>query len=333
MNSKTSKKVKKYRCTFENCDKIYDRPSLLQQHRYSHTNERPYICPEEDCGKKFMRPCHLRVHRWTHSQIKPRSCHICGKGFITSQQLKRHLNTHEKKHEMGTLISPSSFPSDFKLPINAVTPTSISSLDSPLSTIDASSLQHIEPVPVGNPFEVFKIPCIYEGCDTIMNANDDLMNHMIESHLVSHLSASDKDDDIDFHNMAIDDILPSPMSDISDFSTSTLEDSSYNITPNAHYDTHDHAQANTYPYSPKQIHAQSHQKVKPPFPFELINNEMLIRTYWESLSCRMPDCRHGSNINFESVFDLIDHYDRTHFFVPVTLVKLGYISLFSNEAR
>ena len=61
----TEKRSKKkvYKCQFEGCHREFTRPCLLQQHRYSHTNERPYICDVEGCGKRFMRPCHLKVHK------------------------------------------------------------------------------------------------------------------------------------------------------------------------------------------------------------------------------------------------------------------------------
>lgn len=85
---------KKYICPVEKCGKAYSRPSLLEQHRRSHTNERPFSC--DVCGKSFLRKSHLKVHQWTHSDEKPLSCTYCSKGFVTGQQLKRHLSSHSK---------------------------------------------------------------------------------------------------------------------------------------------------------------------------------------------------------------------------------------------
>ncbi|KAH3684727.1 hypothetical protein WICPIJ_004313 [Wickerhamomyces pijperi] len=83
---------KKFRCDEPDCFKSYTRPSLLEQHKRSHTNERPYQCRE--CQKRFFRETHLKSHIWTHSSTKPLSCPQCNKGFITNQQLTRHRRAH-----------------------------------------------------------------------------------------------------------------------------------------------------------------------------------------------------------------------------------------------
>lgn len=87
---------KKYQCPLKECSKMYSRPCLLEQHRRTHSDERNFICHEPGCGKAFLRKSHLKVHKWSHSAEKPLSCEICYKGFTTSQQLSRHMNTHKK---------------------------------------------------------------------------------------------------------------------------------------------------------------------------------------------------------------------------------------------
>ena len=94
--SSTSSRPKRYHCTFENCDKAYTRPSLLDQHIRSHTGDRPFPCTYPDCDKSFLRKSHLDTHLISHSRDKPFHCSVCGKGVNTAQHLKRHEITHTK---------------------------------------------------------------------------------------------------------------------------------------------------------------------------------------------------------------------------------------------
>lgn len=92
----SSSRPKKYICTFENCEKAYNRPSLLEQHLRSHNNDRPFKCTMEGCDKSFLRKSHLEAHTISHSDDKPYHCSVCSKGVNTKQHLKRHEITHSK---------------------------------------------------------------------------------------------------------------------------------------------------------------------------------------------------------------------------------------------
>lgn len=89
---------KKYVCDCPDCDKAYAKPSLLEQHKRIHTNERPFKCSYPDCNKSFLRKSHLLAHEVSHvdQKTKPFHCSICGKGVNSRQHLKRHEITHEK---------------------------------------------------------------------------------------------------------------------------------------------------------------------------------------------------------------------------------------------
>ncbi|EDO15623.1 hypothetical protein Kpol_489p4 [Vanderwaltozyma polyspora DSM 70294] len=339
MSSKSlkGKRDKRYKCTYEGCTKVYDRPSLLQQHRYSHTNERPYFCDYENCGKRFMRPCHLRVHQWTHSQVKPRTCHICGKGLITSQQLKRHLNTHEKKlkKDIDVIIGGNNVPdnainnaadqiskgSDVSSDASPNKASNGFSIGTPSSLVNGESSEANSSV--SSAHDAFNIPCLYEDCDVLIKPEDDLMNHMIEAHLVSRMSASDTVPDLLFND--VDSVIPSPLSDIkSETSPGSGFSNNYQLKSDVVFPTNINV--------PMAVFDQTNNyNMTKPFPFELINNEQLIRNYWSNLRCKIESCPCSMKTQFVNVFDLIEHYDQTHAFVPVTLVKYGYISVFTSE--
>ncbi|RSM08745.1 hypothetical protein CEP52_004491 [Fusarium oligoseptatum] len=55
---------KKHKCKL--CDKRFTRPSSLQTHMYSHTEEKPFSCEFEGCGRTFSIISNLRRHRKVH---------------------------------------------------------------------------------------------------------------------------------------------------------------------------------------------------------------------------------------------------------------------------
>ncbi|KAK6205114.1 strongly-conserved Zn-finger binding protein [Scheffersomyces amazonensis] len=98
VTSSGSGRPKKFVCNFEGCERAYSKPSLLEQHKRSHTGERPFICSQDGCNKSFLRKSHLDAHLISHNsdEEKPFRCSICGKGVNTPQHLKRHEIIHTK---------------------------------------------------------------------------------------------------------------------------------------------------------------------------------------------------------------------------------------------
>ncbi|KAG0015924.1 hypothetical protein BGZ81_011470 [Podila clonocystis] len=94
-NKKAKKPPTAHPCTFEGCDKIFDRKSNLGSHIATHYNVRQHHCNE--CEASFLRVYDLDRHIRSHTkEIKYPCTHKgCTKGYGRSDQLKRHL---EKNH-------------------------------------------------------------------------------------------------------------------------------------------------------------------------------------------------------------------------------------------
>ncbi|XP_041849418.1 zinc finger protein 568-like isoform X2 [Melanotaenia boesemani] len=87
-NEKQSKKT----VACDICGKVCHSMSLMKQHRYVHTGEKPYLC--KICGKSYRQSSNLTVHIRTHTGEKPYSCGTCGKGFTGRGSLTVHMRTH-----------------------------------------------------------------------------------------------------------------------------------------------------------------------------------------------------------------------------------------------
>ncbi|CAD5226280.1 unnamed protein product [Bursaphelenchus xylophilus] len=114
--------LKKFKCTFPNCGKMFERQRSLRYHHITHAppvfscnvcqkrfvtmpklkrhlrihnGERPFSC--EECGKSFSTNSNLNVHRRKHTGEKPFACSICGRLFAHHSHAKTHLKVHEKE--------------------------------------------------------------------------------------------------------------------------------------------------------------------------------------------------------------------------------------------
>lgn len=85
------------------CDKKFQYPRQLREHKVTHTGDRPYTC--EVCCKSFALPKYIAIHMQTHSGIKPYKCRYCDITFAQLPNRRQHEKLkHERRPEYDDLV-------------------------------------------------------------------------------------------------------------------------------------------------------------------------------------------------------------------------------------
>ncbi|XP_070166422.1 zinc finger protein ZFP2-like isoform X3 [Polyergus mexicanus] len=89
-------KLKNFMCDL--CGKSFASKATREDHRRTHTGERPYVC--DSCGKTFKSKASLYIHSKLHTNEFPHVCSYCTKRFRRRQEVLAHITTHtgEKNH-------------------------------------------------------------------------------------------------------------------------------------------------------------------------------------------------------------------------------------------
>ncbi|XP_072163637.1 uncharacterized protein [Diadema setosum] len=74
------------------CGKTFSNPSVLRDHKRTHSDKRGYLC--DKCGKGFKSYKNLKQHEKFHLEVRPYSCQECGKGFVWFKSFQLHKRTH-----------------------------------------------------------------------------------------------------------------------------------------------------------------------------------------------------------------------------------------------
>ncbi|CAB4251948.1 similar to Saccharomyces cerevisiae YGL254W FZF1 Transcription factor involved in sulfite metabolism [Maudiozyma barnettii] len=325
VTTKQTKGRRKYICTYDGCGRSFSRPCLLQQHRSSHTNERPYICDEPGCGKRFIRPCHLAVHKWTHLQVKPRQCNLCDKGFITNQQLKRHLASHAKKAKK---LQEKELLQQERLKLKEEKKSKLEQNPQEEEEEKEEEEEDEEEITIRHVVEteegIVKVQCPYDDCEVEYSPGEDLINHMLEYHLVNKLKQGPESDEQiwkyakdDYATLHIHD-QPHSHDKLRDISSSGSSMTAMLPSPQSERTNSISESTTTMVDVMDQLDLN-----------KIINEDSSpddTAVDWRNHCCKEPDCIYTEP--FISVIDLLEHYDQDHSFIPTSLVKYGYLYIY-----
>lgn len=404
-----------YICDIPGCGKGFIRPCHLRVHKWTHAQEKPRKC--ELCGKGFITNQQLKRHLASHAnrakrqyEKKLKEGNIKEAETLLAEMSLHNLNPaqQEKKQIKLEATKPSNDISpqqgnDLVEQVNFEPPQQQQTgQPQEIHYDDLSQLQQetqAQPQPLPQPQSQLKCP--YAPCPAEFHLCDDLVNHILESHVVSKFTGlpplrpeeysiyetkpsvvSNKplnDNGLtNQENMAMAQ-LPSPsLSNRSDDYEASkilfepLFDNKFDYMNGGMNDNHNHnhnhnnntsmneefsnigSNSTTLTDEYTNINNMNDNNINKAMTDEYTNiNNVILDTnsspasslnnsmdcgyseedtalLWEDLHCKEVSC---NQLNaFHSTFDLIEHYDHHHAFIPLSLVQYSYLDIYGGTS-
>lgn len=415
-----------YICDIPGCGKGFIRPCHLRVHKWTHAQEKPRKC--ELCGKGFITNQQLKRHLASHANrakrqyekklkegnVKEAETLLASFTEMSLQNLKpQHQEIKEfnlETSQMSKNITQKQIEESFNqnnLKQNQMEPTQHQEIkqsqiepaqqqeteyDQMLPPSQQQEIKHeqLVPPPQQKPEPQTQLKCPYAPCTAEYHLCDDLINHILEYHVVSKFTGlpplrpeeysiydtskaktavSNKlinDNGLTYQENIAMAQLPSPsLSNRSDdYDTSmvlseplfdgkidymNLGGHTNSTTMNGKYTNID-SNSTTLTDDYKNINRNDSTTMTD--EYTNINNVMLdsnsspassvnasidnlygeeeVPLLWRDLHCKESSC--GQLSSFNTTFDLIEHYDHHHAFIPLSLVQYSYLGIYGGAS-
>lgn len=216
----------KYKCSWEQCKKVFKHLHHLQNHYRTHTNEKPYSCTFRNCDHtssslrhiyKHIRNVHKRQHSTVENYVKVNKevLDTEEKLFGIKKYIYSKVNTDGDNDKHATVKQPT-LP-----PFTTIYRTSTGHYICPLNKCDQqcndfAELKKHYRVHCGNDFRVYRCS-ITDSCRYAANLKKNVVKHIRAKH-ASHLAANKNG-----NNTSIDDGKLNGYSDFIHTNTDLLE--------------------------------------------------------------------------------------------------------------